>query len=372
MAVWCGCCGSGSFRLTIEVLRQSVVTGASGGTRRLFMLRVRSTTILSVALVLVALLLSASASGSAASARQSPPTIGVGSNPIDLAVSPANAFAYVANDGSMSVVDLATRTQTAEVATGNVTDQTAIGVVERGTKVYIGTFDRPTLTVMSATEPSVLRTVKIGRGATAIAQAANGLVYVSSLTGKRVVVLNGRTDTVVSRVRLPAGAQYVAASARQAWVGSAVDGRLWVVNTSTNRTVRTVLVPQVGPIQGIAFAKGGGSVWVSGLGGVSVIDRASGKARAFLSITRIFPKTGPNTGPIALNPSGTRALVLNSTFPDAPQAGTVAFINTRTLAVTKRITLGTEPTGIAVDRKRGTAYVTNYGDDTLSYFPATG
>ena len=108
---------------------------------------------------------------------------------------------------------------------------------------------------------------------------------------------------------------------------------------------------------------------VSGLGGVSVVNVASGKLLAFVPISRIFPHaTDLNAGPLALNSSGTAALVLNSTFPDNPASGTVAVINTRTLRVTSRIRVGTEPTGLAIDGKRITAYVTNFQDDTVSYF----
>jgi DNA-binding beta-propeller fold protein YncE len=36
--------------------------------------------------------------------------------------------------------------------------------------------------------------------------------------------------------------------------------------------------------------------------------------------------------------------------------------------VVDRVRAGTEPTGLAIDYQRQTAYVTNYKDDTVSYF----
>jgi hypothetical protein len=38
------------------------------------------------------------------------------------------------------------------------------------------------------------------------------------------------------------------------------------------------------------------------------------------------------------------------------------------LWVMSRIRVGTEPTGLAIDGKRNTAYVTNFQDDTVAYF----
>jgi YVTN family beta-propeller protein len=49
-------------------------------------------------------------------------------------------------------------------------------------------------------------------------------------------------------------------------------------------------------------------------------------------------------------------------------SGNVWVISTRTLKVVDRVRAGTEPTGLAIDYQRQTAYVTNYKDDTVSYF----
>ena len=65
---------------------------------------------------------------------------------------------------------------------------------------------------------------------------------------------------------------------------------------------------------------------------------------------------------------GRYALAVDSTPPDNPARGTVAVLSTGTLKVLYSITVGTEPTGLAIDYKRQTAYVTNYNDDTVSYF----
>ena len=71
---------------------------------------------------------------------------------------------------------------------------------------------------------------------------------------------------------------------------------------------------------------------------------------------------------MALTASGSTLLALDSTFPTPPGKGTVSFLNTSTLKVST-LKVGTEPLSLAIDKVRGTAYVPNYLDDTLSYFP---
>jgi YVTN family beta-propeller protein len=152
-------------------------------------------------------------------------------------------------------------------------------------------------------------------------------------------------------------------------VGSVESGEVWVVSTSTHEMLQTIPVTQSGPVSSIAFTPDGTRAWVSGLGGMSVVDVATGKVLSFVPVTSIFPNdTAPNAGPVALTRSGQYALAADSTSADAPGLGTVAVLDTRTLKVQYNIPVGTEPLGLAIDYDRQTAYVTNYKDGTVSYF----
>jgi YVTN family beta-propeller protein len=316
----------------------------------------------------------------AAGVRPAPPkvrTITVGSNPAAVAVSSGQARGYVLNDGSVSVLNLVTHRQVAEPKTG-FHDQTAIGLVRSGRSAYIGTFDLGVMKVLNTKTLKITRKVRVGKGATAIAAArtrAGQFAYVTTFSAGgaagHVTVVRTSNATLVKTIKLPAGAAtaQAAPSGKQVWAGSVQAGRIWVINTSSQTMVRTVSVTKSGPVQSIAFTADGTRAWVSGLGGVSVVNVATGKIMAFVPITKIFPHVSNlNAGPIALNNSGTEALVVNSTNVDNPARGTVAVLNTRTLKVTAQIKVGTEPTGMAIDRKRNTAYVTNFQDDTVSYF----
>jgi YVTN family beta-propeller protein len=331
-----------------------------------------------VALALVAFpVTSTVAAASQVAASPKVHTVTVGSNPTDVVLSGRQSRAYVLNDGSVSVLSLKTHRELAEPGTG-FHDQTAIGLVRRGAAVYIGTFDLKVVKVLNTSTLKVTRSVRVGLGATAIVAAGNKtgqFAYVTQLSAGgssgHVVVVRTSNARVVKRIKLGAGAQAAEAtrSGHSVWVGSAVSGRIWVLSTRLQKVVRRITVRRSGPVMSIAFTPNGKRAWVSGLGGVSVVDVASGKLLAFVPITRIFPHAADlNAGPVALNKSGTAALVVNSTFPDNPARGTVAVLNTRTLRVTSRIRVGTEPIGLAIDGKHSKAYVTNFQDDTVSYF----
>jgi YVTN family beta-propeller protein len=300
-------------------------------------------------------------------------TVTVGSNPADIVISDKLSKAYVANDGSVSVLSMVTHRQLAEVKTG-YQDQTTIGVVGRSTKAYIGTYDLKVIKVLNLKTLKITGKVQVGPGATAIVSARTGgtqYAYVTLLAAKRAAVISTSNDKLVKEIKLPQGPQTAETvpGGKFVWVGSSYSGVVWVVNTATQKVTRAISVAHSGPVSSIAFTSDGTRAWVYGLGGVTVVDVATGKLLAFVPMSRLFPNAAaPNAGPVALNNSGTLALLVNSTFPDNPGIGTVSVLNTRTLKVQASIKVGTEPTAMAIDRKRNTTYITNYEDDTVSYF----
>jgi YVTN family beta-propeller protein len=321
---------------------------------------------------------------SALAAQQPVPavhTITVGSNPIDMVISARQSKGYVANDGSVSVLGLAAHKQLAEVGTG-FHDQTAIGLVRSGTQAYITTFDLNTVKVLSTKSLKITKTITVGAGATDVVAArtrAGEDAYVTlQQSGGSVgaaAVVQTSTGKVIKTIKLAAGAQTATTTpgSKAVWAGSVESGDVWVISTATQKVVKTIPVTQSGPVSSIAFNSSGTRAWVFGLGGMSVVNVATGKVLSFISVGSIFPASlAPNAGPVELTGSGQYALAVDSTVPDNPARGTVAVISTRTLKVVYRVTVGTEPTGLAIDYQRRTAYVTNYEDDTVSYFTIPG
>jgi DNA-binding beta-propeller fold protein YncE len=323
----------------------------------------------------VAMLAGLAATASAAFAAPAP-TIAVGSNPNAIVVSSAQSRAYVANDGSVSVVNLNTHLQTAEISTTVNHGQTAIGLYRHGTKAYIGDFALGTMVSFNTRTHAVKPGIPVGRGVSDMAAASNGFAYISEFAQSgavgRVKIVRTLTDAVAKTIVLPSGAGTLTTrpNKRTIWVGSVESGRIWVISTHTNTVVRRLAVAKSGPVQGIAFTPNDKQVWVAGLGGVSVLDRATGKLVHFIPTTSVFPANPPFTpGPILVNTTGSRALVLNTATQTGTQ-GSVVSINTKTFKRTSSVLLGNEPTSFAIDPADNLVLATNFLDDTVSYFTA--
>ncbi len=303
------------------------------------------------------------------------PTIGVGSNPNAIVVSAGQARAYVANDGSVSVINTNNHTQLSETSTTVHTGQTAIGLFRSGTKVYIGDFALKTMVSFNPSTLAVKPGIRVGMGATDFAGASNGSAYVSEFgqggAVGRIQVVNTSTDALTKTITLKQGVVGLttAPGNKTIWAGSVVSGQIWVLDTRTNTIVRRLNASKSGPIGGIALSPDGTQAWVSGIAGVSVINRSTGKLVKFIPILDIF-QGGPQAGDITFNSSGTQALVLNSTDPGNPGQGAVAAINRTTYQVTSTTALGNEPTAMAINPTTNEVFATNYLDDTVSYFTA--
>lgn len=296
---------------------------------------------------------------------------GVGSNPIDVEISPIQGKAFVLNDGSVSVISLATRKELAEYSTGGFHGQNALALVRSQRWGYVTNLNRTDVTIFSTLTQQVIGHIPLGapgfdvvRTRTAVGERA----YVA-LNVPRVVGISTLRSKIVQRTVLPQPAQTLAArpGGREIWAAGINSGRIYVISTATGRVTATIRINAVGPASSIAFTADGRTAWVAGLAGVTAINTTTRRSRLFVPIGKIFSGF-PNMGNIAVTGSGKYALVQNSTFPDAPARGTAALIRASTGAIVWRVPLGIEPIGMAIDSARSTAYVPNYADDTLSWF----
>lgn len=302
------------------------------------------------------------------------PTIGVGSNPISIAYDAGSHTAYVANDGSVSSIDTTTDTETSEFKTG-FHGQSGIAVAQGGRELLVANVMSKSLRVVDPAQQKVVGTIVIGRGAQQIAVARSGArqqAYVAQVHTKRVSVVDPAQNRLVKQFQLKQDVQTATTTPNQSqvWVGSANTGKIWVINTKRNTISRTISLAETGPVQGIAFGPHGRRAWVSGLGGLAVLDARTGKVLHTLSDQQLFPgavkKFTLVMGDVAVSPNGRYAMILNSTFPTSPTRGSVTTVDTKTMKVSSRMKLGFEPTQLAIAGH--TTYVTNFADDTVSHF----
>ena len=191
------------------------------------------------------------------------------------------------------------------------------------------------------------------------------------ITAKRVAVIRTSDNTVAKQIPLAESPQSatLTPTGNAMWVGSANSGTIWGINTATQTVTRKLNARLSGPVESIAFTKDNRQAWVAGLGGVSVIDRATGKLLGLhLHPAHLPERSRAERRPDRAQPFQHAGAGRQLDLPRYPGIGTVSVIDTATLAVGTQIQLGTEPIGMALDTKRGKTYVANYQDDTLSYF----
>lgn len=278
------------------------------------------------------------------------------------------------------MVSLLTQRELAEFGTGGFQGQNSIALMRGSRQRYITNNLSTRVVVFDTETQEVIRRISVGYGAVDVVRA-------NTPTGERAYVLRNKpaaphgptanelvkietsTGAVMSRVRLTNFAYTLttAPGGKSVWVGSNFDGTIWKVSISTGRIIGTVKVTNSGPVSSIAFAPGGKRAWISGLGGVSVVDVKTGKTIKFITAPKIFPG-GPQLGTIDLNASGRYAFVENSD----PTTSQIAAVDTKTYKVSWRVRTGSQSESFALDKVRGAAYVPNYNDDTVTYFRIPG
>ena len=227
--------------------------------------------------------------------------IPVRTNPYQVAVSRRLQEAFVVNRGSVSVVRLGSSRAVATIPSGHGAQQVTIALQCGGSRAYVGAPDSPYLSVVDTAHRKVLdNNVLVGNGTVAIATArtsAGPRAYLAQLDYSRLGVLDTRTKQITDYIALPHGPQTVTAApgGRTLWVGSSYSGRIWVVRASDNKIVRTVRVTKSGPVGSVAFTRHGTRAWVSGLGGVSVVNVRTGKVLKFISTPSCSRTHGTST-----------------------------------------------------------------------------
>lgn len=300
-------------------------------------------------------------------------TVAVGSKPYDVAISQNLGKAFVVDEGAVSTVSLLTQRVLGKFTTLGVHGQNAIALMRGSTEGYITNYDKDLVVVFDTETEEILRYITVGKGAVDVAKVNTPVgqrAYVAFSNDNKLVSIRPETGKVVQTVKLPHGSQTLTSGpgGKTVWAGSSYDGHVYVVNAATGKMTKSINVSRSGPVTSIAFAPGNKKAWIAGLGGISVVDTKTGKTLKFVSITKLFSADGPNMGSVALTGSGRYALVENSTFPDVPQTGEIAMLDTKTYKVVTRIATGVEPEALAIDTKRNVAYVPNYADNTVTYF----
>jgi len=128
-------------------------------------------------------------------------TIPVGHRPVAVAVDPATRTAYVANagDGTVSVIDEASRTLTATIPVGGDPDGVAVDLATR--TAYVANASDGTVSVISAARPAPVTTVTSSQNPSIFGRSVAFTARVGPADGGTITFTSGST-TLCRAVRL--------------------------------------------------------------------------------------------------------------------------------------------------------------------------
>ncbi|MFI5334010.1 MAG: beta-propeller fold lactonase family protein [Chlamydiales bacterium] len=333
-------------------------------------------------------------------------TIGVGQNPAGIAITPDNAFAYVANNNNnsipdqdtVSVLNLADNTLEQTISDSSFNAPYTVTINPAGTKAYVTNSNSTTVTIIDIATNTVAGTIGGFNGPSGFVITPDGnFAYVNNYgagvdsgNGTTVNVVNLNTNAIVGSpitVGQAPAAMAITPDGAYVYVVSYVDGNpgtgtISIIRTSNNSVQPNAISGFSGPFA-IAITPDSKYAYVTNFGSnnfspvgttVSVVDIRSNTLVGAITV-------GIQPSGIAITPAGSYAYVSNySTVYDGPNftdltasEGTVNIIDIQNnKVISPVIKVGFSPDAIAISSDGQFAYVTNYTSNTVSVIALLG
>jgi YVTN family beta-propeller protein len=310
------------------------------------------------------LLAGALALGPALAAPVVQATLSMGNNTagIGIDISTHKAFVSNYNDGTLSVVDLATLTVIGTVPVG--THPRRLVVNSATNRVYVVNDNAPgTVTVVETGAYGIVATIPVGDNPRTLdADFGARQLFVANHTGNSVSIIDTLTNLVVTTVPVGSGPRSptVNAAIDKVYVPNFNDGTVSVIDTLTRTVIKTITVgngPQYGAVDGLHD-----KVYVNNVTDrtISVIDSATD------SVIKTLPSgvgTDDNFGHV--NHVYGRYYLPNATDK------TLTIVDTDTDTVAATPAVGTNPIQVVTDANGGNVYVVNQGSNSVSILDAS-
>jgi YVTN family beta-propeller protein len=280
-------------------------------------------------------------------------TIPVGGTPEGLAVLPAGDRLYVTRSDANLVLVVRTSDNVVETEVPVGRAPHGITASPAGDYVYVACNRSDSVAVIRTTDDSVVARVPAGDAPFEVAVLPNGhYVYVTNLYSDDVSVIRTTDNTVVATIStgwtptgiaaLPDGQRVYAAGCR--------SNDISVIQTANNMVIQEIELGQY--VRRLAVASGGERAYATTEHGVGVI-RTSGNNLA---------------GYIQLDSGATGVAVLPNDSLVCVTTGnnSIALISAPDTAIVARVTVGRNPSAVAVAPDGRQLYVANSGDGTVS------
>ena len=266
-------------------------------------------------------------------------SIGVGTKPSGVVVSPDGQRLYVANTGSgtVSVIDTATGRRidaspsifSTDIKVGS--SPSGLALSPDGNRLYVANTGSGTVSVITTdtyklidtnTGASGIQSISVGSSPSALTLTPDGKrLYVANSSDNTVSVIDTSTNRLIDTNPNVTGTQSIAVGSSPSALASGPDGRLYVANTGSNTV--SVINTSYSVTNTIAVGSQPASVALGADGRLYVANTGSSTVSVIDTATNTVIDTNPNTlgnnaipvGPsptsVALSPDGGLAYVAN-------------------------------------------------------------
>jgi YVTN family beta-propeller protein len=271
--------------------------------------------------------------------------VGVGDEPVDVAVTPDGARAFVVNKGSssVSVIAVSTLSVIANVEVGK--EPSGIAIAPGGAYAYVSNFGDNTVSVIGAATLSVIANVVVGTEPEGIAIAPDGRFAYVAQRGGGVSVIDGNGFSVAGAINadpLPHSRLAIGPRGGRGFVTNPEAASISAFNPATRDLVGPPIGVGADPA-GIAIGSNGATAYTAlpSLGAIVPVDTS-------LDVPLSPPIGGfPGATGVAIEPSGLQGYVTDGTGSSA-----TVLDATRNVAVAG-VGVGSKPAGVAVVPDQG-------------------
>jgi len=265
-------------------------------------------------------------------------------------------YAYIPNYNSntVSVIDLANNNVIATIGVGS--QPTGVAITPDGSKVYITNQFSNNISVISTITNSVIATFTVGATPTGIVVTPNGnKIYVSINGGNQIAEVNPATNTVVSYFDCHGTRPYnltVTPDGTKLYVTCRTSDNVSVFNTVDNSFVTTIAVGA--RPWGIRVKPSGNFVYVTSenSNNISVINTSTNLVTSTINV-------GGLPSSLCFSPDGSKLYV-------AHQSNDLYVINTTSNSVTNTILVGGYSTGVSINADGTLIYVSNTTNNVVN------
>jgi YVTN family beta-propeller protein len=299
-------------------------------------------------------------------------TIHIAGGPFGVAVSPDGAHVYVTDhdNGTVSVIDTATKSVTATITVGANPEDVAFS--PNGATAYVTNFGDNTVSIINVASNTVTKTINVDAGPENVVASPDGAhVYVVNYSGDTISAIDTASGTVTSAIPAegyPAGIA-ISPDNSTLYVANFEGNSILVTGTSAGSPSHLIIIDGASSNalpNSLALSPDGSRLYIDEYGHniINVVNTATGDSIATYA-------TGSDPTSVVISPDGKYLYVGN--VGGNSDGNAVDVISTATGTKVNGVAVGNSSglasTALAISPDGKTLYVANFADGIVTIVP---